>query len=325
MINGSIFSPAKGIFAHKMRQIMSSQLVENTSISNTRVLLESPDQSLTVVENPGRDPQVLPAVIQRSIIHFYFCLDGSAVFEFGPHYQREIQGRRNYFFFNPEQDLPFRLRLSPQTRMVLMTITLEKLHELFTHEPLPFLKPENIRQKYYDERDIPANLLVELNQLLNTRLSVNGNRLYYQGKILELLALYFSERKPDSENCPFLNDEDMVRKIKNAKEHLLAHEERPPTIRELARLAGVNEHQLKTGFKEIYGNTVYGYLLDHKLDHSRMLLDSRKYQVAQVAYHIGYANPSHFIAAFKRKFGITPKKYLMAKSKLFSHKSGDRF
>ena len=36
-------------------------------------------------------------------------------------------------------------------------------------------------------------------------------------------------------------------------------------------------------------------------------------QVAQVAYQIGYANPSHFIAAFKRKFGVTPKKYLMAK------------
>jgi AraC-like DNA-binding protein len=193
-----------------------------------------------------------------------------------------------------------------------MSITLEKLHELFIHEPLPFLKPENIKQKYYDERDIPSNLLVELNQLFNIQLSPNANRLYYQGKILELLALYFSERKPDTENCPFLNNEDLVRKIKHAKEHLLAHEDKPPTIKELARLAGLNEYQLKAGFKEIYGNTVYGYLLDHKLDHARMLLDSHKYQVAQVAYQVGYTNPSHFIAAFKKKFGVTPKKYLMA-------------
>jgi AraC-like DNA-binding protein len=43
-----------------------------------------------------------------------------------------------------------------------------------------------------------------------------------------------------------------------------------------------------------------------------MLLDSRKLQVAQVAYQVGYTNPSHFIAAFKKKFGVTPKKYLMA-------------
>lgn len=277
-----------------------------------RMLLETPEQSLAVMENAGEEAMATPSVIRKSIIHFYFCLDGQAFFEFGPHYQREIQGRRNYFFFNPDQDLPFRLRLAPHTRMVMMSITLEKLHELFIHEPLPFLKPENIKQKYYDERDIPSNLLVELNQLINIQLSPNANRLYYQGKVLELLALYFSERKPDTENCPFLNNEDLVRKIKHAKEHLLAHEDRPPTIKELAKLAGLNEYQLKAGFKEIYGNTVYGYLLDHKLDHARMLLDSRKLQVAQVAYQVGYANPSHFIAAFKKKFGVTPKKYLMA-------------
>ncbi|MBL7847528.1 MAG: helix-turn-helix transcriptional regulator [Cyclobacteriaceae bacterium] len=286
---------------------------QNTSNSEGRVLFNSPDQTLSVLENTTDSSLTLPSLIRKSIIHFYFCLEGNAIFEFGPHYQREIHGRRNYFFFNPDQELPFRLKLAPHSKMVLMDITLERLHELFTHEPLPFLKPENIRQKYYDERDIPANLLVELNQLFNIQLSPNANRLFYQGKILELLALYFSERKPDMENCPFLNNEDMVRKIKNAKEHLLAHEERPPTIRELAKLAGLNEHQLKAGFKEIYGNTVYGYLLDHKLDHARVLLDSQKFQVAQVAYQVGYTNPSHFIAAFKKKFGITPKKYLMAK------------
>lgn len=277
-----------------------------------RILLESSDQSLAVMENTGEEVMTTPSLIRKSIIHFYFCLEGQAFFEFGPHYQREILGRRNYFFFNPDQDLPFRLRLSPQTRMVHMNITLEKLHELFIHEPLPFLKPENIKQKYYDERDIPSNLLVELSQLVNIQLSTNANRLYYQGKVLELLALYFSERKPDTENCPFLNNEDLVRKIKHAKEYLLAHEDRPPTIKDLARLAGLNEYQLKAGFKEIYGNTVYGYLLNHKLDHARVLLDSRKYQVAQVAYQVGYTNPSHFIAAFKKKFGVTPKKYLMA-------------
>jgi AraC family transcriptional activator of pyochelin receptor len=282
---------------------------QNTPI---RTLLETPAQSLAVMENGSADFITSSSLIRKSIIHFYFCLDGQAFFEFGPHYQREIQGRRNYFFFNPDQDLPFRLRLGPATRMVLMSITLEQLHELFIHEPLPFLKPENIKQKYYDERDIPSNLLVELNQLVNIQLSANANRLYYQGKILELLALYFSERKPDTENCPFLNNEDLVRKIKHAKEHLLANEGHPPTIKELARLSGLNEYQLKAGFKEIYGNTVYGYLLDHKLDHARMLLDSRKFQVAQVAYQVGYANPSHFIAAFKKKFGVTPKKYLMA-------------
>ena len=230
---------------------------------------------------------------------------------------RTIAGRSNTTattFSNPEKDLDFTLHLSPRTRMVFLTISLESLHHLFIHEPLPFLKPENAMRKFYDEREIPSFLLVELTQLFKVHLSDNASRLFYQGKILEFLALYFSNKTADTESCPFLNDEGTVRKLKQAREYILKHIEKPPTLGELAKLVGLNGYQLKAGFKEIYGNTVYGYLLDHKLNNARVLLDSRKYQVTQVAYQIGYTNPSHFITAFKKKFGVTPKKYLMNKS-----------
>lgn len=285
---------------------------ENTHKS--KILYKQEDQSLLIEENTGKNFENAPGLILKSIIHFYFCIEGNALFEFGPHYSREINRQHNYFFFNPEKDLHFNLRLGPGTKMVFLTISLERLHELFIHEPLPFLKPENINQKFYDEREIPSYLMVELNQLFNVQLSPNANRLFYQGKILELLALYFSEKKPDMENCPFLKDQDIIRKIKQVKDHVLQHIESPPPLKELARWAALNEYQLKAGFKEIYGNTIHGYLSDHKLDNSRVLLDTKKYQVAEVAYQIGYTNPSHFIAAFKKKFGVTPKKYLMSKS-----------
>ncbi len=295
-----------------MENIITSQ--ENTQEGRFKILFRHMDKALQIVQNDGDKPLEQTSLIQKSIIHFYFCLDGSAVFEFGPHYSREIQRHRNYFFYNPDRDLPFMLRLAAKTRMVFLNISLPDLHELFVHEPLPFLKGENLNQKFYDEREIPPNLLVELNQLFNVQLSENASKLFYQGKILELLALYFSEKKPDTESCPFLNDQGTVRKIKQAKEYLLSNLENPPPLKELARLMGLNEYQLKAGFKEIYGNTVYGYLLDHKLDNARLLLDSRQYQVAEVAYQVGYTNPSHFIAAFRKKFGVTPKKYLMAKA-----------
>lgn len=295
-------------------QLSKESQEKNTLESSAHTLYEQNDQSLSIVENSGDQVTQSQSLIRKSIIHFYFCIEGSAVFEFGPHYSKEIQRQRNYFFYNPEKDLPFTLRLLPHTRMVFLTISLESLHQLFVHEPLPFLKPENINQKFYDEREIPSYLLVELNQLFNIQLSENANRLFYQGKILELLALYFSYKKPDIEACPFLKDQDTLRKIKQVKEYLLKNIDAPPGLKELAKWAGLNEYQLKAGFKEIYGNTVYGYLLNHKLDNARVLLDSKKYQVAEVAYQIGYANPSHFIAAFKKKFGVTPKKYLMAKA-----------
>jgi hypothetical protein len=244
----------------------SQSIAENTPIGKLRTLFQQEDKSLEIVENDAPEPLSQPSVIRKSIIHFYFCMEGTATFEFGPHYVREIQRQHNYFFFDPGRELPFTLRMSPHSRMVVMTISLESLHQLFVHEPLPFLKPENINQKFYDEREIPSHLMVELNQLYNIHLSTSSNSIYYQGKILELLALYFSQRKADTETCPFLNDQETVRKIKNAKDYILQHMEAPPTLKELARLMGLNEYQLKAGFKEIYGNTVFGFLLDHKLD-----------------------------------------------------------
>jgi AraC-like DNA-binding protein len=275
------------------------------------LLFELGEIRLITADNHTRDELVLPGLLHKKIIQFYFCIDGSARFDFGPFYSREIQRQKNYFFYNPEADTSFTLTLSPNSRMVFLFISLENLHQLFTHEPLPFLKAENVNRKFYDERDIPSSLLVVLNQLFHVQLSESAKSLYYHGKVFELLSLYFSEKRPNLENCPFLNDEETVRKIKHAKEYLLKRIDTPPSIKVLARSAGLNEHQLKAGFKEIYGNTVYGYLLDHKIDHARVLLDSGKLKVNEVAFQIGYTNTSHFIAAFKKKFGITPKKYLM--------------
>ena len=68
------------------------------------------------------------------------------------------------------------------------------------------------------------------------------------------------------------------------------------------------------GFKQIYGDTVYGFLFDYKMEYARRLLDSGSYNVNEVGLKIGYSTASHFIAAFKKKFGTTPKKYLLEKA-----------
>jgi AraC-like DNA-binding protein len=285
--------------------------IENIPKGSPRLIYEEGDVSLSLIEHEGEGTSARPLEAARSFINFYFCTEGSAEFVFGPSYSRTIGKQKNFLVYNPEKALPFVVNLSPQSRMVILTISLEGLHKLFVHDSLPFLKQENVSRKFYDERDIPAHLFVVLNQLFSIHVSESSEKLYYQAKALEILSLYFSTRKPNTESCPFLNDEETVRKIKHAKEHLLRSLDDPPTLKELAKLAGLNEYQLKVGFKEIYGNTVYGYLLEHKLDHSRALLDKGKYQVNQVAYEVGYTNPSHFIAAFRKRFGVTPKKYLM--------------
>ncbi|MFM8914243.1 MAG: helix-turn-helix transcriptional regulator [Flammeovirgaceae bacterium] len=288
---------------------------ENTQKGSTFLLYEKDDITLALAQNDSDTPLSINHEITKGVIHFYFCVAGSAVFQFGPHYSREIGRQKNYFFYNPDKDMPFALILAPETKMVLMSISLQSLHQLFVSDALPILNPANSNQKFYDEKDIPASLMLVLNQLFTTQLSESAQKLFFQGKVYELLSLYFSLRQPNSEACPFLKDQETVRKIKQAKDYLLKNLDASPSLKELAKAVSVNEYQLKAGFKEIYGQTVHSFLLDHKLDQSRLLLDSGKFLVNEAAYQVGYTNPSHFIAAFKKKFGVTPKKYLMKNSR----------
>ncbi|MBM3176919.1 MAG: helix-turn-helix transcriptional regulator [Bacteroidetes bacterium] len=270
------------------------------------------DASLMATETT-ENPERGMVSLSKGVIHFYFCLEGSAVFGFGPHYSRELKSGFNYFFYNPETDLPCSLSLSASTRLIYLSITLKGLHDLFVHDlsGLPILEDGGIGKKFYDEREILPGLRMVLTGAFNTHLNAASARLFYQGKILEILSLYFSSPVPDLEYCPFLNDQSSVRKIKHAKDYLIRHADNPPRLKDLAKIAGLNEFQLKTGFKQVYGQTVYGYLLEHKLEQAKQMLDSGKLRVNEVAFKIGYANPSHFIAAFRKKFGSTPKKYLM--------------
>ena len=64
------------------------------------------------------------------------------------------------------------------------------------------------------------------------------------------------------------------------------------------------------GFKELYNSTIYGYLLDKKLEFALHKLEENKLKVKDIAFEIGYENPSHFISAFKKKYSLTPKQYV---------------
>ena len=46
------------------------------------------------------------------------------------------------------------------------------------------------------------------------------------------------------------------------------------------------------------------------MEHARRLLESNQHNVNEVGLKVGYSTSSHFIAAFKKKYGTTPKKYI---------------
>ncbi|WP_437487631.1 AraC family transcriptional regulator [Sorangium sp. So ce1014] len=133
-----------------------------------------------------------------------------------------------------------------------------------------------------------------------------SRQLYLEAKGLELLAVMV-DRLEEGERAasPVLSAHDMDR-LERARQIVLARMDDPPRLPDLARLAGLNEAKLKAGFRTLFGDTVYGYLRDRRLDEAHRLLRQRRYSVSEVAARVGYVNPSKFAAAFRERFGVPP-------------------
>ena len=256
--------------------------------------------------------------INSSFIQFHFCVKGQGDFVFNDgNYVFNVKEEHSILLYNPQRDLPIDLRLQPNTWIIGVIISIKKFHSLFSLDAdhIHFLSPENSTKKYYDNGVINPSMAVVLSQILSPNIHESMKALYLKGKVYELLSLYFNKNEDtDIEQCPFLIDEDNVRKIRLAKDIILRNISEPPSLHELSEEIGLSLNKLKEGFKQLYGDTVFGYLLDHKMEEARRMLASNNYNVNEVGLKIGYSTSSHFIAAFKKKYGTTPKKYLMSLS-----------
>ena len=232
-------------------------------------------------------------------------------------YTLNIQDETSLLLYNPQRDLPINLEVNPNSWMVSLLISIKKFHGLFSQEAdyISFLNEDNRDKKYYKEGVISPSMAIVLNQLISFNLNQSIKSLYFKGKAFELLSLYFNRSEDANiEQCPFLVDETNVIKIRKAKDIIISRMAEPPNLQELADEIGLNLKKLKEGFKQIYGDSVFSFLFDYKMEFARKLLETGDHNVTEVGHKVGYSTSSHFIAAFKKKYGTTPKKYLMSQA-----------
>ena len=254
--------------------------------------------------------------IDKNHIQFHFCLKGSCKFLFNnSSYSFPVENGSSIMLYNPQQELPINASLDSGSLVLSVLISIKKFHGLFSKQAdqISFLNQENIGNKFYKEKKMGPMISVVLNQMIQQSLHESTYKLYLRAKVLELMSLYFNKDKEmDIEQCPFLVDDKNIKKIRLAKDIIISRMIEPPTLNDLANEVEISLKKLKQGFKQVYGASVYVFLLDYKMQVSKRLLSSGNYNVNEVALRVGYSTATHFINAFKKKFGTTPKKYLMS-------------
>lgn len=299
---------------NKNKIIKSIRMLQNVGESSFEEIILEKGFYVLHFQNESNQIQSFEREIDSSFIQMHFCLRGNSKFLFNNgSYTFDVLDNRSILLYNPQRVLPINLEIQPKTTLVSFMISIEKFHSLFSKESgyIPFLSNENSHKKYYDDTEIKPTVSIVLQQIINANINSSVKELYIKGKVYELLSLHFQkEENANGEYCPFLVDEQNVLKIRKAKEIIIARMTEPPSLQALASEIGLNLKKLKEGFKQIYGDTVYSFLFDYKMEHSRKLLETNQFNVNEVGLQVGYSTASHFIAAFKKKFGTTPKKYV---------------
>jgi AraC-like DNA-binding protein len=132
-------------------------------------------------------------------------------------------------------------------------------------------------------------------------------------QILIHVSSALTRQRPGRSEASFLRARDL-KKLAAAREYLGQHFVNPPKICELARLVGVNQTKLKAGFRKLTGMSIYQYIVSCRMQCAADLLATDDYDVAEVAFKVGYAHPTNFTHAFKHYHGALPRT-LMARSR----------
>lgn len=156
-------------------------------------------------------------------------------------------------------------------------------------------------------RPITPRLHIIIQEIIDCKFDSSIKKIYLESKITEILTILFNELKNKKTLEKNLVEED-YQKILEAGSIIGKNLKNPPTIPELSIISGINQFKLKQHFKLVFRKPIFTYITDLRMEKAKQLIVEKGYTVTEASYEIGYKNPQHFTAAFKRKYNYLPSR-----------------
>jgi len=123
------------------------------------------------------------------------------------------------------------------------------------------------------------------------------------------LTLYRTFIIKERYNSSGLLKED-VEKLFSIRRKLMENSHLTIKIATLSVEFGMGQSKMTKLFKQVFNRTIYQYVQKAKIIKAKDLLNSKKYNVSEVGYMVGYSNMTHFAKAFKKYYKVNPSEYL---------------
>lgn len=281
--------------------------------------LELIDEQIFRDRNQLTEHDKSPIITAKFYLNGYHSVLCPGIDGIAPEYA-EIGGQ-NYLFYLPDIEEVEQHWAGDCWQMLRIEIDVETVKKFITEldrvpKPLQaLLEDRNPQRFHFNVGGITPQMQTIINQIWQHPYQGAIARMYLEGKVLELMAIQLAQLTTNGDRQTTLTKlkPKEIDCIHDAKRILLQDLDCPPSIKILAQTVGMGDRKLQQGFKEIYGTTVFNYLHNYRLEQARLMLRESDLNVATVANNIGYTHLGHFSAAFKRKFGMTPRECLQGK------------
>jgi len=165
------------------------------------------------------------------------------------------------------------------------------------------------KQPLLFEQIIYPSLQKIVDEIVNESVDETFKLFFLRIKSEELVCRLLIElEKRDEKHLVALDIHD-IQNIYKVKEQMLEHLEIPPVIKELSVSANMSPSKLKRLFKQIFGNSIFSYYQEFRLNEAARLLKEEKLSVSDAGFRLGFTNLSHFSRVFNEHIGMKPKQY----------------
>ena len=136
----------------------------------------------------------------------------------------------------------------------------------------------------------------------------NEERAGYQqalsGIVMHILGLmYYRDKTRD------FQDEELIRKMKKAKVIMRESLYKNVSPEQIALELNISYSGFRRAFREFTGTSPLKYIVELKLNESKMLLSTTFLTVKEIAYKLNFENSDYFHVFFKKRTGMTPVEY----------------
>ena len=130
--------------------------------------------------------------------------------------------------------------------------------------------------------------------------------IFIESKMLELFVLQMEQLHSLQISAKDQWRKEDMEKMYAVKEYIEHAYLEPLSLKELTQTFGLNEFKLKKGYRHFFNTTVFGHILQLRMQKAKDLLRQQQMTVSEVAEFIGYNNTGSFSYEYKKQFGYSP-------------------